>query len=354
MIASAGPDVFRRAVKTLLAAPEVDALIAIVTPVYAELTPGIWTAIEAGLRDARAAGAVQKPIVACVMTEARLECHHDSGFETIPICTFPENAVRALGKAADYGAWRSRPAGLFCAFDDLRPEDARSVCRTALAARGDGWLTTTEIRRVLAAFGIPFVDGGIAKSANDACDIAARVGYPVVAKVASTAVTHKSDLGLVRTNLTDDQALQQAVDELLQRAAELPTGSTEGVLVEPMVSGGLETIVGVTADPSFGRLVAFGMGGTAVEVYADVRFRIAPLTDQDAADLVREPRAARLLNGLRGQAPRDIASVENLLLRVSSLADEIHEISELDLNPVLVRAAGKGSVAVDARIFVRH
>ena len=354
LIASAEPEAFRRAVRTLMLAPEVDALIVIVTPIDPAKTQAIWTAAEAGLQEARAAGATGKPIVACAMADdARSERRHEPDAEAIPVCMFPENAVRALGKAADYGALRSRPAGFFCAFDDLRPEDARAVCRTALAARGEGWLTTGEIRRVLSAFGIPLVDGGVAATPGEACDIAAGVGYPVVAKLASTAITHKSDLGLVRTNLVDERAVRQATDELLRRAAELPGCPSEGVLVEPMRSG-LETIVGVTSDPSFGRLVAFGMGGTAVEVYADVRFRIAPLTDRDAADLVREPRASQLLRGLRGQAPRDVASLEDMLLRVSCLADEIHEITELDLNPVLVQAEGQGAVAVDARIFVRR
>lgn len=353
MIASAGPEAFRRAVTTLLLAPEVDALVAIVTPIYAELTPDIWSAVEAGVRDARTAGAAHKSVIACAMADAQPAHHHESGAETIPVCTFPENAVRALGKAADYGAWRARPAGLYCAFDDIRADDARAVCRAALAARGDGWLTTEEIRRVLDAFAIPFVDGGLAQTPAAACDIAARVGYPVVAKLATTAVTHKSDSGLVRTNLVDATALRDAAADLLARASSLP-GAAEGVLVEPMVSGGIETIVGVTSDPSFGRLVAFGMGGTAVEVYADVGFRIVPLTDRDAAELAREPRAARMLNGFRNNGPGDIAALESLLLRVSALAEEVHEIVELDLNPVVVQAARKGCVALDARIFVRR
>jgi acyl-CoA synthetase (NDP forming)/GNAT superfamily N-acetyltransferase len=355
MVASAGPDEYRQAVRTLLLAPEVDALVVIVTPVDRSQTASIWANIESGLREARAAGASAKPVVACVMASDRGSLHRSPGGETIPICAFPENAVRALGKMARYAAWRARPLGLLPAYDDLKTDDARAVCRAALASRGDGWLTTAEVQRVLAAFGVPLAPGAIAQSADEAAELAARIGYPVAAKLAARQVQHKTDAGLVRTSLADESALRAAVEDILTRGRAIcGNDGIEGVLVQAMVNGGVETLVGVAHDPAFGPLVGFGLGGTSVELFGDVHFRITPLTDRDAEELVSEPRGAKLLHGYRGRPPADVGALRDLLLRISRLADDVREVSELDLNPVMALEEGKGCVVVDARIFVRE
>jgi acyl-CoA synthetase (NDP forming) len=176
----------------------------------------------------------------------------------------------------------------------------------------------------------------------------------VAAKLASRSVTHKTDAGAVRLNLGSDAAVKSAYDEILARGRALAGDSDiDGILVQPMITGGVETMIGVSFDPVFGPLIAFGLGGIHVEILGDVRFRIAPLTDRDADDLLREIRGVRLLQGYRGRPPADMEALRELLLRVSRLAVDVPEIVELDLNPVIAMAPGHGCRIVDVRIKVR-
>jgi acyl-CoA synthetase (NDP forming) len=180
------------------------------------------------------------------------------------------------------------------------------------------------------------------------------LGYPVVAKIHSTRIQHKTDAGGVLINLHDEDAVTTAFDELLARAATAGVPKEEtAVLIQPMLKGGVETMVGITADPLFGPLIGFGLGGIYVELMGDMHFRIAPLTDRDADELLREIRGFRLLQGYRGQPAADIGALRDVLLRVSRLADEVPEIVELDLNPVIALPDGHGCRVVDARIKVR-
>ena len=353
MVASAGGIEYRQAIEALLAAREIDALIVIFTPVDSTKTQDIMEGIRQGIAAARAAGAIGKSIVACLMAEGRGAVPLQAGVETIPVCTFPENAARALAKIAAYADWRARPAGLFWTFDNIHVEDARATCRAALARRGDGWLTTDETRIVLEAFGIPLVGGALAHSADEAAALAAVLGFPVVAKLASTDIQHKTDLGVVRTNLASAGDVLRAFDDIMSRArCAVSDNRIEGVLIQSMVVGGVETLIGVTHDAAFGPLVGFGLGGTHVELVGDVRFRIAPLTDTDTDELLRETRGARLLAGYRGQPGADVDALREVVLRVSRLAEDIHEIRELDLNPVIALPPGHGCRVVDARIRV--
>jgi len=156
-------------------------------------------------------------------------------------------------------------------------------------------------------------------------------------------------------NLKDEQAVRQAFDSIRMRVSETNLlGAMEGVLVQPMVTGGVEVMVGVTDDPLFGPLIAFGLGGIHVEIFGDVQFRITPLTDRDATEMVRGIKAYRLLTGYRGHPPADLEALEETLLRVSRLVEQISEISELDLNPIFALPPGQGCRIVDARIRVNH
>lgn len=172
-------------------------------------------------------------------------------------------------------------------------------------------------------------------------------------KLASRRLVHKSEVGGVRLNLGDEAAVRQAFEESRDRLAkDNQFDAMDGVLVQPMISGGTEVIVGVTQDPLFGPFVAFGLGGVHVEILGDVCFRVTPLTDRDAAEMVRGIRGYRLLQGYRGHAPADLAAIEEVLLRVSRLVEEIPEVVELDLNPVFALPPGRGCQIVDARIRV--
>ena len=355
MVASAGPAEFRRAVEVALTAADSDALVIIYTPVDATSSRETIDAIRDGIAAGRRAGATAKSIVACLMASSGRPVPLDVGDERVPAYVFPENAARALAKTAAYAEWRAKTPGLLWGFEDIRADEARTVCRRALESRGDGWLTGEEVRAVLGAFALPLAPGTIAHSADEAAALAQVIGFPVVAKLSARAVPHKSDVGAVRVNLTSDQAVRRAFVDIMSIARTLTTDDRiEGVLVQAMVSGGVETMIGVADDPLFGAVVAFGLGGIHVEILGDVRFRIAPLTDVDADELLHEIRGLPLLQGYRGQPPADLDALREVLLRVSRLASEVPEIAELDLNPVIALAPGLGCRVVDARVKVRR
>ena len=353
MVASAGPEEYRQAIEVAATADETDALIVIFTPVDASRSEEILTAIRDGIRAAHGTGGDRKPILACVMTAGAPPAPLRVDGETIPTYAFPENAARALAKIAAYAAWRSQPPGLFWGFDDMRVDEARSVCRRALAERGDGWLTPEETQGVLNAFALPVAAGAIARTADEAAALAAVFGFPVVAKLSSRQLLHKSDIGGVRLNLNSAEEVREAFRNIMTCVpGGVSSDGTDSVLVQPMIAGGVETIVGVTEDRVFGPLVGFGLGGTQVEILGDMRFRIAPLTDRDADELLHEVRGFPLLQGYRGRTGADLEALRDVLLRVSRLAEALPEIVELDLNPVMALAPGKGCRIVDARIRV--
>jgi acyl-CoA synthetase (NDP forming) len=353
MVASAGPAEYRRAIEVALTAKETDALLVIYIPIETSQSAETLDAIRGGIAAGRGAGVTGKPVLACVMSNASRPTPLVVESERVPTYAFPENAVRALAKVVAYAEWRAQPAGLLWSFDDIRAEDARAVCQTALRERGDGWLTSEEAHAVLGAFGLPQAPGMIAHSADDAAALAHVVGFPVAAKLAARRVPHKTDAGVVVLNLSSDEQVRGAYADIVARAKALTADDEiEGVLIQPMISG-VETMIGVTDDPLFGPLIAFGLGGIHVEILGDVSFRVAPLTDRDADELLRGIRGLPLLKGYRGHPPADLDALREVLLRVSRLASEVPEISELDLNPVMALPPGHGCRIVDARIKVR-
>jgi acyl-CoA synthetase (NDP forming) len=208
---------------------------------------------------------------------------------------------------------------------------------------------------VLGAFGRPIAAGTIARSADEAAALAQVIGFPVAAKPAARGVQHKSDVGAVRLNLASDQSVRRAFTDIMSVGRNLTAHESEidGVLIQSMITGGVETTIGVADDPVFGPLVAFGLGGIHVEILGDVQFRIAPLTDRDADDVLHGIRGLPLLEGYRGHAPADVDALRELLLRVSRLAVEVPEVVELDLNPVIALPPGHGCRIVDTRMRVR-
>jgi acetyl coenzyme A synthetase (ADP forming)-like protein len=354
MVASAGPDAYTRTLETTLTADEVDAVLVIYTPVDPRRADETLQAIRDGVAAGRRAGATTKPVLACLMAASGRPQALDVGGERIPAYAFPENAARALAKATAYAEWRAQPPALLWSFDDIRVDEARAVCRQALQNRGDGWLNGDETRALLDAFGVPLAAGMLAHSGEEAVALARVLGFPVAAKLASRRVPHKSDIGAVHLNLSSDSAVRRAYADVMTCARTLvPDADIDGVLIQAMITGGVETMVGVTEDALFGPLVGFGLGGIHVEILGDVRFRVAPLTDRDADELLREIRGLPLLNGYRGHPPADLDALRELLLRISRLAVEVPEIVELDLNPVIAMSPGQGCRIVDARVKVR-
>jgi acetyl coenzyme A synthetase (ADP forming)-like protein len=354
MVASAGPEAYRCALEATLAAPDVDAVIVIYTPVDPRTAPETLQAIRNGVAAARRAGATSKPVLACLMGSRGRPLPLATIGERIPAYAFPENAARALAKAATYAEWRAQPPALLWSFDDLRADDARAVCQAAVLARGEGWLTSDETDAVLGAFGVPLAAGMLTHSADEATAAARVLGFPVVAKLASRRVPHKTDVGAVRLNLSSDVAVRRAYADVRACGRALAADADiDGVLIQSMITGGVETMIGISDDPLFGPLIAFGLGGVHVEILGDVRFRVGPLSDRDADELLHEIKGLPLLQGYRGHPPADLDALRELLLRVSRLASEVPEIVELDLNPVMAMSPGHGCRIVDARIKVR-
>ena len=344
MIASARAESYRKTIETVLQSPDIDAMIVIYIPIDRNESEAIAQAIRDGVALGRAAGGHDKPVLACMMTtEAAHSLTTES--ETIPSYLFPEAAAKVLSKSITYAEWRSKPLAMVPGFPDVQKDAAAQTVARALEKHGAGWLSSEEVRAVLAAFGIPQVAGGLAKNREDAVKLAQSIGFPVALKLASEHVVHKTDVGAVRLNLEDEDSVRRVFDEIKQE-------DMEGILVQRMIQRGVELMIGVTEDPLFGPLIAFGLGGIYVEILADVRFRVTPLTDQDAGEMVREIRGYRLLQGYRGHPPADVMAIEEVLLRVSRMVEDIPEIRELDLNPIFGLPPGEGCAVVDARIRV--
>jgi acyl-CoA synthetase (NDP forming) len=256
-----------------------------------------------------------------------------------------------------YGAWLGKPDGSVVSFPDVDAGRAAAVlapARRRAAAAGSAWLRPGEVRELFAAYGIAMPDQEVADSPSAAAAAARRVGFPVAVKLVSDAVTHKSDVGGVVLRLGDEAEVRDAYAgiESRMRAA----GRAEdfgGVIVQSMVAGGVEAIVGMSDDATFGPMIMFGLGGVYVELLQDVVFRLHPITDRDAQELVRGPRGYRLLEGYRGAPPADLRALEELLMRFSQLVGEHPEIAEMDLNPIKALPPGRGCLVVDARIAVR-
>jgi acetyl coenzyme A synthetase (ADP forming)-like protein len=346
MIASAGADSYRQTIETVLPGGEIDALIVIYIPVDRKDSDAIINAIREGVVNGRRAGGQGKPVLACLMTSNGSQSLVMDG-ETIPSYRFPESAARVLSKVAAYAEWRLKPLSMVPGFSDIQVDDARRFVADALKKRGDTWLSSEETRGVLRAFGIPHVAAGLARNVDEAVGIARSIGFPVALKLASQHVVHKTEVGAVRLNIQDEDAVRRVFNEIRQ-------DDMEGVQIQQMINDGVELMIGVAPDPLFGPLIAFGLGGIHVEILGDVRFRVTPLTDLDAHEMIREIRGYRLLEGYRAHAPADIPALEEVLLRVSRLVEDIPEIQELDLNPVFGLPPGKGCVIADARIRVTN
>jgi len=263
---------------------------------------------------------------------------------SVPVYTFPETAVAALGAAARYGTWRVAPTG-------SASETAvdRAGAELVLSANeAGGWLSQADVAALLGSVGIEVLTARIVRSSEEAAAAVKEIGQPVALKVAEPAVLHKSDVGGVLLNVTHPEA----ADAYKRLGAQLSAHNIKlaAASVMPMARAGVETLAGITNDPVFGPLVAFGSGGFLVELLNDVAFRVLPLTDRDAAEMIRSTRAYGLLTGYRGAPPADIAALERLLLRLGALAEAAPQIAEVDLNPVIVHPASEGITLIDARV----
>jgi len=263
----------------------------------------------------------------------------------LPTFATIEGAVRALAASRDRYI---RPARLL----PLPPAPAQRLREVEGLLARDGVLTTDAALGLCAAFGIPTAEWAVVESVDGALVAAGAMGYPVALKVLSPDVSHKSGVGGVALGVGSREALWAEFAAILARVEERAPGTrVEGVLVQRMLTGGREVILGGKRDPSFGPVVMFGLGGVYVEVFEDVAFRLAPLTREGAKEMVSEVRGSRLLCGVRGEPPADVEAVVEALLALSRLLVECPEVVEVDINPLLVFE--RGVAAVDARVVVR-
>jgi acyl-CoA synthetase (NDP forming)/GNAT superfamily N-acetyltransferase len=338
--AAVSTEKFRQCLELLAADDEVDAMIALVLPTAA--TGDLMAAIQQA--------EVRVPLTAVVLDQAesvRL-IPRSEGDGQIPAYGYPEAAAGAMARAARYGAWRTEPRGQVPSLPDIRTEDARTLVREFFhATLGGGWMPPDKTAELLRCYGIPLAQLTPARSEDEAVRAFHAVTGPVVLKADVPGLIHKTDAGAVELDLRTEADVRDAYRRLTERFGE----RQRQVLVQPMIAGGTEVIVGVADDHMFGPLVVFGLGGVATEVLADHAARLTPLTDTDADQLIGSIRSAPLLRGHRGTPPTDLRALRDLLLRVSRLADDLPEVAELDLNPVIARP--DGVFVVDARIKVR-
>ena len=343
MVASASAEDYGRAMRVLADDPAVDSLLVIFIP------PIVTRAADVALEMARAQDAMggKLPIVSVFMSEGGVpdtlrQAH-------IPSFAFPEDAARALGRVARYGRWRARPLGNVVDITDADVEGARAVVTEALGDdREEAWLDAAQTERLLSAFGVTTARSVVAAGPEEAAQAQAEIGRPVAVKTA--APVHKTELGGVRLDLSTPEEVAAAVREIgdaLEEAGHADVAA-QGYLVQEMVGEGVEIVVGVSHDRTFGPILLVGMGGTLVELLKDVSVRIHPLTDNDVDDMLTSLRGYPLLTGYRGAEPVDVDALKALLFRMSALVEQVPEIDELDLNPVFVRR--RGVAAVDARI----
>ncbi len=297
-----------------------------------------------------------KPLLACIMGQQGFRGKLGSGGKFVPCYTFPEDAVLALAKAAEYGELLMKPKGTIPKIRGIKREKARRIIESAMTqvAQRPLWLSAKGIAGLLNCYGIRSVKTLLARTATEAATSASRIGFPVAVKLTSSTIVHKTDVGGVMLDLKSESEVERAFNDIKARLTELGRQhKMEGVTVQPMVKGGIETIVGITQDPSFGPLIMFGLGGIYAELLKDIAVRLHPLTDLDARELVGSIKMAKLFEGFRGSPPSDTPALEELLLRLSALVEDIPEIAELDFNPVKVMPRGEGYWVVDARIMLR-
>jgi acetyl coenzyme A synthetase (ADP forming)-like protein len=349
MIASATPEAYGQALRVLGAADEVDMVLVIFIPTGMTTTDDVARELAA----ARADLPDDVPVVGVVMTTGGLP--DALAAARIPSFAFPEAAARAMGRVARYARWRRRPLGEVVEPDGLDRAAARAAVDAALTDTEPGeavWATQEQATDVLHAYGVPLARTRIVTSAEGAADAQRDIDRPVAVKLA--APVHKADIGGVVLGIETPEAASDAVTSMRARLEERGLGDqADRFLVQELVDGGIEMVVGVTHDPSFGPIVLTGAGGTLVELLRDVSVRITPLTDVDVDGMLDGLRMAPLLRGYRGQPIADEQALRDLLFRINALVEDLPEIAELDLNPVFVRPDGEGVVAVDVRMQLR-
>ncbi len=347
MIASAPIEHYKQTLETVLQDENVDMIAVIYLPFL-------------GLKDIDVAQALmeikaknpQKPIIGVFMTTSDFFVKISNMEVNMPFYMYAEEAAEAMTRLDQQRQWMEKPQGSIPSYsvDKVKVE---AIIKNSLK-EGRDQLTTLESIDVLEAYGIRACKYGLATNEEEVAKLGNQIGYPVVMKMTSKTTSHKTDVGGVVVNIKDEEQLRSEYKALLQRleAKGLLEG-LEGVIIQEMVKGSREMVCGIATDPQYGPMMMFGLGGVFVEVMKDVTFRIAPLTDNDAMDMIKSVKAYKLLEGARGTTPAQIGQIQETLLRLSQLVSDYKFIDELDINPLLISEKTGEGIAVDGRIKVR-
>ena len=347
MIASAPIEHYKQTIETVMADENVDMIVAIYLPFL-------------GLKDIDVAQAMmeikakhpEKPLIGVFMTKSEFFTKLSNMDVNMPFFMYAEEAVDGLQRLNQQRLWMERPEGKRPVYD-VDKAKAEKIIKGAVS-EGRAQLTTLESIDVLDAYGIRACKYGLATNEEEVAQLGNSIGYPVVMKMTSKTTSHKTDVGGVRVNIGSEEQLREEYRDLIAKLTEKGLiDGLEGVIIQEMVKGNREMVCGVATDPQYGPMMMFGLGGVFIETMKDVTFRIAPLTDVDADEMIKSVKAYELLKGARGTKPADIAQIQETLLRLSQMVNDFKFIDELDINPLLISEKTGEGIAVDGRIKVR-
>jgi acetyl coenzyme A synthetase (ADP forming)-like protein len=348
ILGDGGPDRYKMALENIITDPNVDAVLTIFVP------PLVTNPLDIAKAITEVSSKHPKPVLGCFMgREDILASVEELEEHNVPAYLFPESAAKALAGMYNYHLWHKKEYGKIKGFKVESDKVTKIIAHVRSHKRTQ--LTGYEVEHVLTAYGFPYPKTGLAKNVKDALKIANKIGYPVVLKIASTKILHKSDVGGVLIDIRNDTELKLGYNKIMESLHKHKRASDiDGIQVQELIRGGKETVLGVTADPQFGPLIMFGLGGIYVEVLKDVSFRIHPLTDIDAKEMIRSIKGYKLLTGIRGEEPVDTDLLEEYLLRLSQLITDFPDIEQMDINPLLVFGKGKKCCVVDAKIILKN
>ncbi|KKN38452.1 hypothetical protein LCGC14_0753290 [marine sediment metagenome] len=347
LLGDAKADRYEKALKIVFSDENVDSVLVI-------LTPQAMTEIDKTAQIvAKAAKNSKKPIVCAFMGGPEIRHAQDIlQHNHIPNFIYPEEAVKAIGSLVTYSKIKTRPKARYISYAVNKEKVKKIITEARKANRVN--LSYPEANEVLKAYSIEVPKSIFARSSEEAVEGAKEIGFPVAMKIVSAEIQHKTDVGGVTLGLSSTKDVKLEYENMLNNARRLmPQADVEGIIVQEMVTGGQETIVGISRDPQFGPLILFGLGGIYVEILKDVSFRIAPVSTMDVKKMLGEVKSYLLLKGVRGEKAKDVEAIEETILRVSQLVTDFKEIVEMDINPLMVKDEKKGAVAADARMSIR-
>ncbi|MBU1319966.1 MAG: acetate--CoA ligase family protein [candidate division Zixibacteria bacterium] len=347
LVAGAGPKEFKAALEAGIQDPNFDSMLSIFVP------PITINQMEVAEAIVDVKNRFDRPLYACFMGVS----WYSQGFEHlkangVPAYIFPESIAHALARIDKYRRWRDRDEGVLPSYK-VDGAVVRRIIKESLQ-RGEKEIVGEEALAILNAYGIAIAPYQYANSAEEAIEVAGKAGYPVVMKVNTPKILHKTEFGAVRVDLRDSSDVTSAWHQMEEKVrSEMGGHEKFSVVVQKMVKGGVETAIGMSTDPAFGPLIMFGLGGVYVEIMKDVSFRVNPVTDMEAREMVESCQGYKLLTGFRGSEPVDLDLLTESILRLSMLVTDFHEIDEFDVNPFIIASKRENTAAVDARFIVR-